>query len=620
MRLHLLKYALPLAALSVSAFAAPAQWTEVRSDHFAVLTDAGEKQGRQIVDQFERMRWMFHTLFPKMNVDPAEPISIIAVRNYKSFQTLEPAEYLAKGQLRLGGLFLKTQNRNYVLLTLDAAEDHPYATVYHEYTHLQFSGDREWMPLWLDEGLAEFVQNTDIHDKNVILGQPSISDILYLRQNQLMPVETLFKVDHNSPYYHEEQKGSVFYAQSWALTHYLEVNDHDKHLHQMNDYLGLVENHMDPVEAARKAFGDLKQLQGALAGYIHNGNYKEFVMNSAAAPLDEASYRARQVTQAEADAERADFLACVGRKQDALSLIESLLQADPKNAQAYETRGFIAFRDGDQEEARKWFGEAVKLDSQSYLANYYFAAMSIGSAVADQDASIESSLRAAIRLKPSFAPSYDELGLFFARGHRNLEEAYTLELHAIQLDRGNVGYRINASTILMTQGKYSDAIRALTMAANLAKTPAEEAMLRANMDAAKQMQENSAHTTLITNVTSIDSGSSANADAPISIPIESKPKHPSEAPSGTKHEVLGTIRHVACSGNTVMDFQVVTLKKTIALYSNNYYELDLSALGFEPKGAMNVCKDIEGFKARVRYADSSDKSVDGQVVSIELRK
>ena len=620
MRQHLLKLSFLLATLSTSALAAPVQWTEVKSDHFAVLTDAGEKQGRQIVDQFERMRWMFHTLFPKMNVDPAEPISIIALRNYKSFQTLEPAEYLAKGQMRLGGLFLKTQNRNYVLLTLDAEQEHPYATVYHEYTHLQFSEDREWMPLWLDEGLAEFVQNTDIHDKNVILGQPSVNDILYLRQNQLMPVETLFKVDHNSPYYHEEQKGSVFYAESWALTHYLEVNDHDKHLHQMNDYLALVQNHEDPVEAARKAFGDLKQLQSVLAGYIRNGNYKEFVMNSAAAPLDESTDRARQVTQAEADAERGDFLACVGRKQDALNLLDSVLLADPKNAQAYETRGFIAFRDGDQQAARKWFGEAVKLDSQSYLANYYFAAMSIGSAVSDQDTSIESSLRTAIRLKPSFAPSYDELGLFFARGHRNLEEAYTLELHAIQLDRGNVGYRINASTILMTQGKYDDAIKVLTMAANLAKTPTEQAMLRANADAAKQMRDNSAHTTLVTNMTTIDDVSSVTSGAPLPIPIEAKPKHPEEAPTGTKHEVLGTIRHVECSGNTVMDFQVVTLKKTIALYSHNYYDLDLSALGFEPKSEMNPCKDIEGFKARVRYADSSDKSVDGQVVSIELRK
>ena len=618
MRPSLLALCSLFATLSISAHAVPLQWTEVKSDHFAVLTDANEKQARQIVDQFERMRWMFHTLFPKANVDPADPIAILALKNYKNFQALEPAEYLAKGQIRLGGLFLKTQNRNYVLLALDSAEEHPYATVYHEYTHLQFSGAADWMPLWLDEGLAEFIQNTDIHDKNVVLGQPSVSDILYLRENKLMPLETLFKVDHNSPYYHEEQKGSVFYAQSWALTHYLEVSDREKHSHRMDDYLALMRAHEDPVAAAQKSFGDLKQLETALAAYIRSANYKEFILNSAAAPLDEASYRSRQLSQPEADAERADFLACVGRKEDALNLLDTVLKADPNNAQAYETRGFIAFRDNDQQTARKWFGEAVKLDSQSYLANYYFAAMSVGNVGSDQNASIEASLRAAIRLNPSFAQSYDELAIFFTQQHINLEEAHQLELHAVQLDRRNFGYRVNASTILMAQGKYADAIATLKIATNLAKTPHEAALLEANLRGAQQMQENSAHTTLVTNLTTADGVTVTSATALLE--VLAKPKHPTEELSGQKHEVLGTIGNVVCSGSSVMDFQVATGKQNVALYTNNYYQLDLSALGFEPKNEMDPCKDIEGFKARVRYADSSDKSVDGQVVSVELRK
>ena len=73
--------------------------------------------------------------------------------------------------------------------------------------------------------LAEFYQNTDIDDKEVHLVQPSAYDIQYLRQNRLVPLTTLLTVDHSSPYYHDEQKGSVFYAESWALTHYLEIND-----------------------------------------------------------------------------------------------------------------------------------------------------------------------------------------------------------------------------------------------------------------------------------------------------------------------------------------------------------------------------------------------------------
>ena len=43
--------------------------------------------------------------------------------------------------------------------------------------------------------------------------------------------------------------------------------------------------HEDSVVAAEKAFGDLNRLESALAYYIRGGQYKEFVMNSAAAPM-----------------------------------------------------------------------------------------------------------------------------------------------------------------------------------------------------------------------------------------------------------------------------------------------------------------------------------------------
>jgi len=107
-----------LAATSLQAAEAPP--VQVASPHFTVITDAGEKEARRILDNFERMRWVFQTLFPKANVDPATPIVVIAMKNRKGFQALEPPAYLAKNQLNLAGLFMKTQDMNYMLLRLDA--------------------------------------------------------------------------------------------------------------------------------------------------------------------------------------------------------------------------------------------------------------------------------------------------------------------------------------------------------------------------------------------------------------------------------------------------------------------------------------------------------------------
>ena len=61
------------------------------------------------------MRWLFQTLFPSSKVDPPLPIVVIAVRNQKEFQAIEPAAYLSKGQVNLAGIALSTSDKNFVL-------------------------------------------------------------------------------------------------------------------------------------------------------------------------------------------------------------------------------------------------------------------------------------------------------------------------------------------------------------------------------------------------------------------------------------------------------------------------------------------------------------------------
>jgi hypothetical protein len=188
MRLLLILHTAP------SAWAAPKSenWLELRSAHFIMLTSGSEQQARHAADRFERIRAAFRSAFLSMQVDPGSPIVVLSVRDAKSFRSLEPEAYLGKGQLELAGPFLRTPEKNYVLLRLDTGGDHPYSIVYHEYTHLLSSKAEEWMPHWLDDGLAEFYQNTEIREKDVLLGQPSVENIELLRQNRPMPLTTLF--------------------------------------------------------------------------------------------------------------------------------------------------------------------------------------------------------------------------------------------------------------------------------------------------------------------------------------------------------------------------------------------------------------------------------------------
>ncbi len=614
---RILLFALLLAAWPTFAKEASDSWVEVRSPHFLVLTNASEKQARHVAGQFERMREVFRAAFPKTVVDPASPITVIALKNKQDFQSLEPESYLAKGQLELAGLFLRTPEKNYVLLRLDAQGEHPYATVYHEYTHLLLSDVEDWLPLWLNEGLAEFFQNTEIHEKEAQLGGPSSEDILYLRQNKLLPLPTLFAVDAKSPYYHEEQKGSAFYAESWALTHFLQITDNMMHTHRLADYVDIVSKHVDPVVAAERAFGDLHQLQKALETYLSLPAFRYFRVPTTVA-VNEAAFEAKAVPIPAADAVRADFLAYNNRGNDARALLDTILKDDPKSASAHETMGYLEFRAGNLEAARTWYEQAVQLDSQSYLAHYYFAAISMQNGSTTRPEDIESSLKTAIKLNSKFAPAYDALATFYGNRHERLDEAHMLALRATVLDPANLGYRLNTAAVLEQQNRNADALRVLTNAAGLAKTPEEAAAVESRVMALKQYQAEQDKATEASRQAEVRAREasrltviSANSGAP---------KHPTEAPSGPKYVAKGVIKSVECTDPSVLELKVTGGPKDISLYSNNYFAITYAATNYTPEGDIQPCKDLEGMKASVQYSATSDKTVDGQILSVELSK
>jgi tetratricopeptide (TPR) repeat protein len=613
-----------LLILLLAAVLAPARdkqenWLEVRSQHFTVVTNANEKTGRRLADQFERMRSVFHVMFSHLSIDTSSPIVVLAIKDEKDFRALEPEAYLAKGQIKLGGLFLRAPDKNYVLMRVDAEGEHPYSIVYHEYTHLLLSKSEEWLPLWMNEGLAEFYQNTDIHEKDVALGQPSSENLGLLRENKLLPLATLFTVDHNSPYYHEENKGSIFYAESWALTHYLFVKDNQEKKQRLADYAELLEKKVDPVTAATRAFGDLKQLQTSLDNYIRQGTFSYFKLPTSI-EVDDSSFKIRVLTAAQADATRADFLAYNGRVKEARTLLDQVLHEDPQNVSAHETIGFLEYRAGHLDEARKWYEQAVRLDSQSYIAHYYFAAISMNTdADSENDVQVEASLRAAMKLNPSFAPSFDRMAVFEAMHRRNLDEAHMMALTAVQIDPGNVGYRVNAANVLMQMDRPKDVLAVLHEALRLAKSPEETAMVQNFLAHAESYA--SAREQQTQQSRALDAQVRANAQANGATVIEGSAAqvHEEEPPKGRHHFIVGTLQNVHC-GNPSIELSLIASGKTTLLHSGNYYKIAFTALGFTPIAELNPCKDLEGKPAKVEYIESAAPSPAAYVIAIELRK
>src|SRR5262249_41723644 len=140
-------------------FASDPQWVEVRSPHFSVFTDAGEKRGRDAAVKFEQMRAVFGTLFTKAKVNLPVPLQIIALRNTKELRQFAP---LWHGKpTEVAGLFQAGTDRSFIML--DMSVDDPWTVVFHEYAHQLLNGNitGQTQP-WFDEGFAEYFSTIEV--------------------------------------------------------------------------------------------------------------------------------------------------------------------------------------------------------------------------------------------------------------------------------------------------------------------------------------------------------------------------------------------------------------------------------------------------------------------------
>lgn len=315
---------LPLALASLgSARERAANWIEVRSPRFTIVTNSSEKQGRRIAVQFERMRAIFQEAYPQLEDDPDVPVVVLAIKNKDEFRALQPSAYTSKKALPLHGMFVGGADKNYILMRLDSEAGNPYPVVYHEYTHLFLREADERMPLWLNEGLAEFYQSTEIYDQDVLLGEPNQKHLMLLRQEKLLPLETLFTVGEKSPYYLEEKKGAIFYAECWALTHYLTLKDYGEKTSRVPQYIALVNENVDPVTAAARVFGDVRKLQRSLEVYIEQNSFDHFETRISRR-IDDSRYQVKSMPPGQAAAVKAEYLAASGRMEQAQALLPSV--------------------------------------------------------------------------------------------------------------------------------------------------------------------------------------------------------------------------------------------------------------------------------------------------------
>ena len=465
------------------------RWLEVRSPHFIVASNAGEKKTRRVAKQFEFIREVFRKTFPAIRQDTGQPLIILAVKDEKSLRALLPGFWKKKGQARPAGIFVGGPEKQYVALRIDAPGPRPYHAMYHEYYHLLTSRSHDWLPLWLAEGLAEFYASTIVQGERVLLGAPNEPHVRLLRSQRLLPLDVLFTVDHSSPYYSERRKASIFYAQSWAFIHYVLIRDWKNQTSLLVDYLQLLRKDVAPQQAAQRAFGDLRQLEKALQQYIRRASFSALPVR-VNAKIDEKKFALRELSPAESATFRGDFLLHMGRLEEARALLEEAVGGEPDFAPAHESMGWLALREGKREEATKSLARALQLDSRSFLANYYLG-MLLTSEPQDQETldRTAEALQRSVQLNPNFAPALSALASLHASRKEKLNAARRLAHKAIALEPGVSVHYLNLARVLAASDQTDQALKIGQRALILAKTPRERAQAEQFLQFERQHRE-----------------------------------------------------------------------------------------------------------------------------------
>ena len=487
--------------LAAHAAAAKDTWTGVRSQNFFLVGNASEKEIRQVATRLEQFRDVFRRLFPAANFNSPVPTTVVVFKSDGSYKPFKP---VADGKpVSVSGYFQAGEDVNYITLTTERGAESPFRVIYHEYVHLLVNNSygRAAVPPWFNEGLAEYYSTFDIEDdRKVHLGNLVGYHLQLLRQQRLMPLRQLFAVDDYSLKRNRHDVRSLFYAESWALVHYLILGEDGRRLPQLGRFITMLGAGVPTDEAFRKAFQtDPEALEKELTKYVQGHTFQGRVATFERKLEFDSQMTAAPLTEAEAEGYLGDLLLHTNRPEEAAARLERALQLDPALAQARASLGMARLRQKRFAEATDELRKAVAAGAQNYLARYYLAyALSYDGVAeggftagypAERAREMREALGEAIRLRPDFPESYHLLAFVNLVTNEQVEEGVRLIQKARALAPGNEHYALVLAQLYLRLEKFEEARRAAEPLARETAEPATRSMAQSLLASIKNYEE-----------------------------------------------------------------------------------------------------------------------------------
>ncbi len=362
-----------LDATARAAAAAPSKWTRLRTPTLTLLGEQGDKPLRRVAERMEQFREVFGRVFPSTKQSMPAPIVVHVFGSERAYQPFMP---LFKGKrIDVGGYFQPADGAYYITLNTEAGE-RAYPVIFHEYVHLLVGTALADVPVWFNEGLAEYYSTYEMSgERQAVLGRVKEEHVYDLRE-RFIPVSELLAVGHTSPLYNEGDRRGVFYAESWALVHYLLIGN-AKRKGQLATYLEKYAGGVPSAQAVREAFGVSEaELEKELRRYVSQSIYQSTRYTFEDKVAIDKDWTVDQPSEADGQAAYADLLLALRRPEEAAARAEAALTLAPDHARAQAVLGRIRAADGQADVAAGLMERAVAAAGETdYLPAFYRARM-----------------------------------------------------------------------------------------------------------------------------------------------------------------------------------------------------------------------------------------------------
>jgi len=301
-------------------------WIRIRSEHYDVISSAPEAETRDIVGDLETLASVLTKTSSRFRTSRV-PTTILVFANRK-----ESAPFfdllIGRENSTATGLYVRHGGGGTMFVDASRRRQRIEKTALHELVHDLLRQTEEVPPLWIEEGLAEFFSTADLRNGRVTAGQPIREHAAQLRRKPPIPLEELFAIQAET----DASLSATFYAESWAAVDWLMRLGSEKFF----AFLHAVEGGMSIADALQTHYGKtLRDLEGGIrasasrlgAGIELQGDRREV---PAATPVPRPALLY----------ELGRFLSHVsGAEEEAQRFYREALRVDPKHAKSLAATG-----------------------------------------------------------------------------------------------------------------------------------------------------------------------------------------------------------------------------------------------------------------------------------------